>query len=126
MSSTYIDTCCREAARVLKPSGYCMTWTDTFCLCEAHHLRVAEELKSAALIAWDNQHPGNGWRSRRCGGYLVVLQKPPLRAKATWHDRGIWDRWSEKVDRKLHPHVKPIELIKRLIAATTLPGDLVV
>ena len=41
------------------------------------------------LIAWDNLRPGNGYRSRRRGGYLLVLQKPPLRAKATWRDHGI-------------------------------------
>src|SRR5215510_7116402 len=36
MTEEYIDTCCLEIARVLKPSGYCMRWLDTFCLVEAH------------------------------------------------------------------------------------------
>ena len=36
------------------------------------------------------------------------------------------NRWAEKVDRKIHPHIKPIGLIKRLIGSVTLPGDLVV
>src|SRR5260370_4229833 len=36
MSAGFIDTCCREIARVLVPGGYCMRWSDTFCLCEAH------------------------------------------------------------------------------------------
>jgi site-specific DNA-methyltransferase (adenine-specific) len=54
------------------------------------------------------------------------MQKPPLVAKATWRDRGICNRWPEKIDRKIHPHVKPIGLISRLIAAVTKPGDLVV
>jgi hypothetical protein len=58
--------------------------------------------------------------------YLLVLQKPPLAAKTTWRDHGIPNRWIEKVDRKLHPHIKPIGLITRLIGATTEPGDLVV
>jgi site-specific DNA-methyltransferase (adenine-specific) len=60
------------------------------------------------------------------GDYLLVLQKPPLRAKATWRDHRIPNRWSEKVDRKIHPHAKPQGLIERLIAAVTLPGDLVI
>jgi len=30
------------------------------------------------LVTWDNLRPGNGYRSRRRGGYLLVLQKPPL------------------------------------------------
>ena len=126
MSEDYIDACCREIARVLAPSGYCMHWVDTYGLCEGHHLRVADCLKSVDLIAWDNLRQGMGKRSRRRGDYLLVLQKPPLRAKATWRDHGIPSRWAEKVDRRIHPHAKPIGLIERLIAAVTLPGDLVV
>ena len=29
MTSNYIDACCREAVRVLKPSGYLLRWIDT-------------------------------------------------------------------------------------------------
>ena len=42
MTNDYIDACCREAARVLSPSGYLMRWVDTFGLCEAQHLRIAD------------------------------------------------------------------------------------
>jgi site-specific DNA-methyltransferase (adenine-specific) len=125
MSDGYIDQCCREIARVLRPSGYLMLWTDTFRLCQGYHLRVADILPCVDLIAWDNSRPGNGHRSRRHGGYLVVLQKPPLRAKATWRDHRIPDKWREKVDRRIHPHAKPADLIARLIGAVTKPGDLV-
>jgi site-specific DNA-methyltransferase (adenine-specific) len=69
---------------------------------------------------------GMGYRARHRGDDLVVLQKPPLKAKVTWRDHGISNRWPEKVDRKLHPHIKPIGLITRLIGAVTSPGDLVV
>jgi site-specific DNA-methyltransferase (adenine-specific) len=125
MSADYIDDCCREIARVLVPTGYCMRWIDTFGLCEAHHLRV-DCLKCVGLMAWDNQRMGMGYRLRQRGDYLLVLQKPPTKAKATWSDHGIADRWPEKVDRKIHPHVKPAGLIERLIGAVTLPGDLVI
>jgi site-specific DNA-methyltransferase (adenine-specific) len=125
MTDNYIDACCREAARVLVPSGYLMHWLDTFRLCEGHHLRVADLLKCVDLIAWDSLRPGMGKRTRRRGDYLVVLQKPPIVAK-TWRDRGIPSRWPEKVDRKIHPHVKPAGLLTRLIGAVTQPGDLVV
>src|SRR5262249_17061238 len=57
-------------------------------------------------IAWDSGRMGMGYRTRRRGDYLLALQKPPLRAKATWRDHSIPDRWAEKVDRKIHPHVK--------------------
>jgi site-specific DNA-methyltransferase (adenine-specific) len=128
MSDEYSDACYHEIERVLRPSGYCMSWADTFGVCEAHHLRVAHILKVVDLICWDNGRPGNGYRGRRQGDYVLPLQKAPIRAKATWRDHGISCRWPEKIDKKLypHPHAKPIGLIKRLIGAVTLPGDLVV
>ena len=126
MSNGYIDACCREIARVLKPSGYLLLWTDTFHLCEADHLRVADVYRCVDLIAWDSLRIGNGYRSRRRGDYLLILQKPPIVAKNTWRDHGIPSRWIEKVDRNIHPHVKPIGLITRLIGAVTQLGDLVV
>jgi site-specific DNA-methyltransferase (adenine-specific) len=126
MSEDYIDTCCLEIARVLRPSGYCMRWIDTFGLGEGLHRRVRKALMCTDIIAWDNLRPGQGKRSRHRGDYLLALQKPPLKARATWHDHGIPSRWAEKVDRKVHPHTKPIGLVERLIAATTQPSDLVV
>jgi site-specific DNA-methyltransferase (adenine-specific) len=127
MSEDYIDTVCIEIARVLKPSGYCMRWLDTFCLVEGHHLRIPHEyITPVDLIAWDSLRLGMGKRSRRRGDYLLVLQKSPIKANTTWRDHAIPNRWPEKVDRNLHPHIKPIGLITRLIAAVTLPGDLVV
>jgi site-specific DNA-methyltransferase (adenine-specific) len=126
MTGGYIDACCREAARVLKPSGYLLRWTDTFHLCEGDHLRTADVLKCVDLIAWDSLRLGNGYRSRRRGDYLLVMQKPPPVAKATWRDHGICNRWPEKIERGIHPHLKPIGLIGRLIGAVTEPRDLVV
>jgi site-specific DNA-methyltransferase (adenine-specific) len=126
MTSDYIDACCRETARVLRPSGYLARWIDKFDLVEGHHLRLGDVLERVDLIAWDRGRIGNGYRSRNRGDYLLMLQKPPRRAKSTWRDHGIPDRWPEKIDRKVHPHVKPIDLIMRLIAALTEPGDLVV
>ena len=127
MSTEYIDACCREAARVLMPSGYLMRWQNGFQVLEGHHLRLGDVLKSVEAIAWDNLRPGNGYRARRRGDYLVALQKKPLVARASWRSKpSIPDRWPEKVDRKLHPRIKPIGLIRALIAAITEPGDLIV
>ena len=126
MTSDYVDMCCREAARVLRPSGYLLQWVDTFRLCEAYHLRIADVLKCVDLIAWDSLRPSMGKRSRRRGDYLLVLQRRPLVANSTWRDHSIPSRWQEKVDRTIHPHVKPVGLIMRLIGAVTNPGELVV
>lgn len=125
MGEDYIDRVCLESARALRPGGNLMRWVDTFCLCEGHHLRIADAVKSVDLIAWDNLRMGMGKRTRRRGDYLLILQKPPISAR-TWRDHGIANRWSEKVDRSWHPHIKPIGLITRLIGAVTEPGDLVV
>jgi site-specific DNA-methyltransferase (adenine-specific) len=126
MPSAYIEACNRETARVLTPGGYLLLWANAFGVCEGAHLRLRDVLRCVDLLAWDNERPSMGYRLRRRGDYVVVLQKEPIRAKATWRDHGIPDRWVEKVDRKIHPHIKPIGLIKRLIGAVTQPGDLVV
>jgi site-specific DNA-methyltransferase (adenine-specific) len=93
MSDCYIEQCCRDIARVLRPSGYLFLWADTFRLCRGDHRDVDDVLPCVDLIAWDHGRFGNGYRSRRCGDYLVILQKPPIFAKATWRSR---DRWVEK------------------------------
>jgi site-specific DNA-methyltransferase (adenine-specific) len=126
MTGDYIDACCHEFARVLRPSGYLMRWMDAFALVEGVHLRLGDELKRVDLITWDKMRQGQGHRSRRCGDYVLVLQKPRILAKATWTDHRFRDRWREKVDKKLHPHVKPIGLISALIGAVTRPDDLIV
>jgi site-specific DNA-methyltransferase (adenine-specific) len=125
MSKSYIDDVCFESVRVLKPRGYLMRWVDTYCLCEGHHLGVAFAVKPVDLIAWDNLRLGMGRRTRRRGDYLLILQKPPISPR-TWTDDGIPNRWTEKVDRAAHPHVKPIGLMTRLIAAVTKEEDLIV
>jgi site-specific DNA-methyltransferase (adenine-specific) len=129
MSEEYIDSCCREIARVLTPSGYCLRWAETFAVCEGHHLRVKDILPCVDKIVWDNLRIGMGYRARHRGDDLLVLQRPPLRAKKTWHDHGIPNRFPEKIDptaRRIHPHIKPAGLINRLIACVTRPGDLVI
>jgi site-specific DNA-methyltransferase (adenine-specific) len=126
MSDTYIQQCDRGIARVLRPSGYCFAWADVYRLCTGTHRHIKKSLTCVGLIAWDSGRLGMGYRVRERGDYLLVLQKPPLRAKATWCDHSISSRWTEKVDSRIHPHVKPVGLIKRLISAVTLPGDLIV
>jgi site-specific DNA-methyltransferase (adenine-specific) len=127
ITEVYIDDMIRQIARTLVPFGYLMLWTDTYRLGEGYHLRIADVLKLVDIICSDSGKLGNGHRVRKCGGYLLVLQKPKISRTGkqkviakNWTDRGIRDHWFEKVDRRIHPHIKPIGLIKRL------PGDLVV
>jgi site-specific DNA-methyltransferase (adenine-specific) len=127
MSASYITEVIAEFARVLRPSGYLMRWLDKYVLCEGRHLCIPPDvLKIVDLISTDNDRIGMGYRTRCRGDHLLIMQKPPIKARATWTDHGIPDRWIEKVDRRVHPHAKPIGLIGRLIGAVTQPGDLVV
>jgi site-specific DNA-methyltransferase (adenine-specific) len=125
MTDEYIDECLREATRVLAPSGNVILWADTFQVGQDSHLRVADALSCVDVLAWDSLRMGMGKRSRRRGDYVLILQRPPITAK-NWTDHSIPSRWAEKVDRKIHPHIKLRGLLTRLIAATTKVGDVVV
>ena len=127
MSDAFIDLCTREFDPRIEAVRLSVLMADTFRLCEAYHIRFKKVLPCVDLISWDDENPkgGNGYRSRRCGAYLIVLQKPPKRPRTTWTDHKIRDKWPEAVDRTTHPHIKPRGLLTRLICATTKSGDLV-
>lgn len=122
MSAEVIHRFLVEIERVLRPGRYCFMWVDKFTLCEGRY-QIAG-LKCVDLITWNKQRIGMGYRTRRKGEYLRVLQKPPIEAQATWSDRGIPDVWDE-VKPDGHPHAKPFELQRTLIAAVTQPGEYV-
>lgn len=115
----------KEIDRVLKESGHLFLWVDKFHLCQGV-LQWLEDtnLNIVDMIVWDKGKIGMGYRSRRKSEYLLVLQKSPVKAKGYWSDHAIPDVWQEKVVKN-HPHSKPIELQKRLIAATTVENDYV-
>src|SRR5262245_51972791 len=92
MTPDYVDAVVHEFGRVLKPSGYLMRWTDKFCLCEGRLRFPADILKIVDLIVTDNARLGMGYRTRARGDFLVVAQKPPIKARVTWTDHAIPDR----------------------------------
>lgn len=114
-----------EINRVLQASGHLFLWVDKFHLCQGV-LDWFEntDLNLVDMIVWDKGRIGMGYRTRRKSEYLIVAQKNPVKAKACWTDHAIPDVWEERVV-KIHPHSKPIELQRRLIAATTAEGDVV-
>ena len=126
MSEETIISFIKEIDRVLKDSGHLFLWVDKFHLCQGVlPWTEGTSLNLVDMITWDKGKIGMGYRTRRKSEYLVVLQKSPVRAKGIWTDHSIPDVWTEKVT-KVHPHSKPIELQRRLIEATTKPGDLVI
>ncbi|MBR2209767.1 MAG: site-specific DNA-methyltransferase [Synergistaceae bacterium] len=117
-----------EINRVLKSSGHLFLWVDKFHLCQGVLDWFMEtELNLVDMIVWDKGKIGMGYRTRRKSEYLIIFQKSPVKAKACWTDHAIPDVWQEKLENseKNHTHSKPIELQKRLIAATTQEGDFV-
>lgn len=115
----------KEINRVLKQSGYLFLWVDKFHLCQGvSNWLIDTDFNLVDMIVWDKGKIGMGYRTRRKSEYLIVLQKSPVRAKGCWNDHSIPDVWEEKTP-KIHPHSKPIDLQKRLIAATTQDGDYV-
>lgn len=111
--------------RVLRPTGYLFLWVDKFHLVEGVTSWFAgTRLVPVDMITWNKQKIGMGYRTRRKSEYLVVVQKMPKSAKATWTLHNIPDVWDERVS-KTHAHSKPVELQKQLILATTEAGDYV-
>ncbi len=114
-----------EINRVLKDSGHLFLWVDKFHLCQGVlEWFIGTNLHCVDMIVWDKGKIGMGYRTRRKSEYLIIFQKAPIKAKSCWTDHTIPDVWEEKAE-KIHPHSKPIELQKRLIAATTIEGDVV-
>lgn len=121
MSRELILSMLVEIERVLRPAAYCLMWVDKFELNEKQY--VIPDLKVTDILTWDKGRMGMGKRTRRQAEYLRVLQKAPTES-CNWSDHGIPDVWSERAYG--HAHAKPIELQKRLIAAVTELGDVVV
>lgn len=133
MDAHTISCFVEQSVRILRPSGYLFLWADKFIVGEGAHRNffnlihgLGWRFKTVDFIAWDKLRIGMGKRSRCCTEYLIVGQKAPFNARDTWRDHSIPDSWQEKPRRDRHPHEKPIGLLRRLFAATTAPGDLIV
>ena len=128
MDENVIANFLKEVERVLIPSGHLMLWVDKFIIGNGINGLLGDiSLKVVDLITWNKQRMGMGYRTRRFSEHLVVLQKPPIRAKGVWRVHNIPDVWSEKIENgnRNHTHAKPVELQKRLIEAVTNEGDIV-
>lgn len=129
MSEEIMNAFIRQMDRVLLPSGHLLLWLDKYMVCNSlKTLLDGCSLQTVDLITWNKGRMGMGCRTRHSCEYLVVLQKPPFRAKGVWTVHDIPDVWTEKIkkENKNHVHTKPLELQKRLIEALTNLGDVVV
>ncbi|MBC7543193.1 MAG: site-specific DNA-methyltransferase [Candidatus Sericytochromatia bacterium] len=127
MDEAQIGRIMHEIGRVLRPSGHLFLWLDKFHLCEGIGTWVTTSgLETVDLITWDKGRIGMGYRTRRRAEYLLVLQKPPKRAKGVWTRHNIPDVWEEKAQRGgTHTHGKPYGLVASLIESTVPVGEFV-
>ena len=126
MSEETIGEFIAGIAEALIPSGHLFLWIDKFHLCTGVRPWVGNwGLEVVDLVTWNKDRIGMGYRTRRVGEYLLILQKPPKRAKGVWQRHDIPDVVTEKVDRIGIVHPKPVNLQARLIEAVTDPGDVV-
>lgn len=128
-SNAQIKKFLKEIERILIPSGHLMLWIDKFILVSGvHSILEGCALQLVDMITWNKERMGMGYRSRRFSEHLLVLQKPPVRAKGIWIIHDIPDVWNEKITNgeKNHTHAKPVMLQEKLIKATTDKGDIIV
>lgn len=127
MSTKIIRQFLAEIARVLRPSGYCAMWADKFNTLNFDHVYASTlHMRLVDMITWDKLTFGMGYRSRRRGEHLLIIQKEPIRAAATWKDHGIPDVWPEKILNRKHPHEKPFNLQARIISAVVPRNGIVI
>lgn len=129
MSDALIRRFVEEAERVLRPSGHLLLWIDKFLLAGGRWQRWMPDptpMREVDCFIWDKDRMGMGKRGRCYYEAMMVIQKAPIRAKGFWHDRRLRDVFTERQDRRRHPHAKPPEFTKRMILNTTRRGDLVV
>ncbi len=126
MTTETISAFLVEIEKVLVPSGYLFLWVDKFHLVEGikSWFEHIPNIEAVDMITWNKMKIGMGYRTRRKSEYLVILQKLPKLAKATWKLHNIPDVWEEKAE-KIHTHSKPLELQKQLILSVTNEDDFV-
>lgn len=126
METTVIRQFVLSIDSLLIPSGYLFLWIDKFHLCDNIDTWINEtDLSIVDLLVWNKDRMGMGYRTRRTSEYCLILQKKPSKAKGHWILHNIRDVWTEKIEKRIHPHQKPLQLQKQLILAVTNPNDIV-
>ena len=127
MSDKTIGEFIRRINQALVSSGHLFLWMDKFHLCTGFSDWLNRtNFNVVDMLTWNKGKIGMGYRTRRMGEHLVILQKDPKRAKGVWKLHDIPDVWHEKVTRNGHTHTKPLDLQTKLIKAVSNPGDLVI
>ncbi|KLL03014.1 MAG: adenine-specific DNA methylase [Mycoplasmataceae bacterium RV_VA103A] len=121
-----------QVGRILKPSSFCLLWINKGLLGSdriAAWLIKSSSLKIVDCLVWYKKNTlGLGTWLRSNAEFCFLLQKYPTTGKR-FTNRSFGTVWEENqlaVSQKKHPHQKPKGLIKALVEATTIAGDLIV
>lgn len=113
----------REIKRVIKPSGKIYMFCDgqSYPLFYYHMYHFC---KSVRPLIWDKKTSINGysWRHQH---EIIIFAEMPEAKKVPSGDGDILRFSAVKVDSRLHPAEKPIELLASLIKKSSEEGDLV-
>lgn len=109
--------------RLLKPN------TTAYLFCGVTHLGFLQHFflrytryRVGDVLVWDKLTMGFGHAFRRRFECILVLEK----GKPRYRDRGLADVLSaRRPPTDVHPHAKPVELIRRLLLTSTDEGDVV-
>lgn len=100
-----------------------------YVFCGVAHLAFVQDFfarytrfRLRGVLVWDKLYLGMGQPFRRRFECILVLEKGAPR----YRDRGLPDLLAvRRPQARVHPHEKPVELLKRLILTSTDPSGLV-
>jgi site-specific DNA-methyltransferase (adenine-specific) len=110
-----------EVYRVLKKNAH------FYMLCDQETMFIAKPIAEAAgfkfwkPIIWDKQAIGMGYHYRNRCEFVLFFEK----GKRKLNDLGMPDVLQVKRIRGGYPTEKPVELLEKLIAQSSLPGEVV-
>ncbi len=126
MDNEAITAFIKRITAALTPSGHLFLWIDKFHLCSGIQPWLdGQPVSVVDMVTWNKDKMGMGYRTRRFGEYLLVIQKRPKRAKGVWQKHDIPDVWTETVSGQGAVHPKPVGLQAALIEAVSDPGDVI-
>lgn len=120
-----IEDYAAELYRVLKSPGHCYVMTNLVNLWSFHAELTRVGFQVHNLLVWKkNTTNPNRWFMKN-GEYILFLRKGPARAIYTPSEQTVTEAKNVTGAARSHPTEKPVELIRRYILASSLPGQIV-
>lgn len=113
----------KDAARLMKQDGSIYVFCDGQSY-PVFYWHLYPFVKSLRPLIWDKKtaYTGFGWRHQH---EIILWAEMPEKKPINTGDGDILRHHAVKVDERIHPAQKPLELIKKLIEKSTKEGDLI-